>query len=102
MSNKKQTAVSWFRDKLFQDFGFAFSDNIANEALEMEIQQNIAYNANNPLRQVANMIEELGIDDAIEEYKCKVATNKESEHWKACLKIAKFYKKKTHGEQNND
>jgi hypothetical protein len=43
MSNKKQTAVEWLRDKLFQDFGFAFSDNIANEALEMESKKEQKY-----------------------------------------------------------
>ena len=43
MSNKKQTAVEWLRDKLFQDFGFAFSDNIANEALEMESKKQQKY-----------------------------------------------------------
>jgi hypothetical protein len=44
MSNKKQTPVSWLRDKLFQDFGFAFSDNIANEALKMESKKQQKYN----------------------------------------------------------
>jgi hypothetical protein len=43
MSNNKQTPVSWLRDKLFQDFGFAFSDNIANEALEMESKKQQKY-----------------------------------------------------------
>jgi hypothetical protein len=43
MSNKKETPVSWLRDKLFQDFGFAFSDNIANEALEMESKKQQKY-----------------------------------------------------------
>jgi hypothetical protein len=32
----KQTAVEWLREKLFKDFGFAFSDNIMQEAMEME------------------------------------------------------------------
>jgi hypothetical protein len=92
MSDKKQTAVEWLVERYFIQNGVLYGDEII-KAKEMEIQQNIAYNANNPLRQVANMIKELGIHGAIEEYKCKVATNKESEHWKACLKIAKFYKK---------
>jgi hypothetical protein len=92
MSDKKQTAVSWLREEYYNLEG-KLTRLSFETALEMEIQQNIAYNTNNPLRQVANMIKELGIDGAIEEYKCKVATNEESEHWKACLKIAKFYKK---------
>lgn len=37
------------------------------------------------------------IDDVIEEYKCKVANNKDSEFWKSCLKIANQFKKKSDG-----
>lgn len=36
---KKETAVDWLRQKLFDDFGFAFSDNILHEAKEMEKEQ---------------------------------------------------------------
>ena len=54
MKDKKETPVSLLRDKLverqanghkckFEDFMFAFSDNIANEALEMEAKKQQKY-----------------------------------------------------------
>jgi hypothetical protein len=43
MSNKKETPVSWLMDKLFQDFGVAFPDNIGNRALQMESQKQQKY-----------------------------------------------------------
>jgi hypothetical protein len=33
------TAVEWLKEKLFNDFGLAFSDNIFEQAKEMEKQQ---------------------------------------------------------------
>jgi hypothetical protein len=39
MSNKKETAVDSLRNKLLNEFGFAFSDNIFEEAKELEKQQ---------------------------------------------------------------
>ena len=33
------TAVEWLTEKLWVEFGFAFSDNILEEAKEMEKQQ---------------------------------------------------------------
>jgi hypothetical protein len=35
----KQTAVEWLREKLFKDFGLAFSDNIFEEAKKIEKKQ---------------------------------------------------------------
>ena len=35
----KQTAVEWLREKLWVEFGFAFSDNILEQAKEMEKKQ---------------------------------------------------------------
>ena len=35
----KQTAVEWLREKLWIEFGFAFSDNILDQAKEMEKEQ---------------------------------------------------------------
>ena len=40
METKKQTGVEWLKKKLFNEFGFAFSDNILNDAKEIE-KQNI-------------------------------------------------------------
>ena len=41
----RQTAVEWLTEKLRIEFGFAFSDNILEQAKEMEKQQIIdAYN----------------------------------------------------------
>jgi hypothetical protein len=39
----KTSPVRWLMDKLFQDFGVAFPDNIANEALEMESKKQQKY-----------------------------------------------------------
>ena len=39
MSNKKQTSVDLLRDKLFNDFGFAFSDNVFQQAQELHRQE---------------------------------------------------------------
>ena len=33
---KKQLAVDWLKEKLFQEFGFSYSDNIQEEAIAME------------------------------------------------------------------
>ena len=35
----KQTAVEWLREKLWKEFNFIFSDNILEQAKEMEKQQ---------------------------------------------------------------
>jgi len=35
----KQTAVEWLREKLRLEFGFIFSDNILEQAKEMEKEQ---------------------------------------------------------------
>jgi hypothetical protein len=35
---KKQLATEWLREKLFNDFGFSFSDNIFEEASKLEIK----------------------------------------------------------------
>jgi hypothetical protein len=44
MENKNITAIEWLRNKLFEEFGFAFSDNIADKAKEIEREQiKIAY-----------------------------------------------------------
>ena len=32
----KQTAVEWLREKLWKEFNFSFSDNILEQAKEME------------------------------------------------------------------
>ena len=36
---KQQTAVEWLRDKLFNEFSFSFSDNIFEQAKQMEKEQ---------------------------------------------------------------
>jgi hypothetical protein len=38
----KQTAVEWLTEKLRVEFGFAFSNNILEQAKEMEKQQSFA------------------------------------------------------------
>jgi hypothetical protein len=38
----KQTATEWLREKLQLEFGFIFSDNILEQALEMEKEQSHA------------------------------------------------------------
>jgi hypothetical protein len=43
MSNKKETAVDSLRNKLLNEFGFAFSNNIFEEAKEMESQKQQKY-----------------------------------------------------------
>ena len=35
----KHTAVEWLREKLWKEFNFIFSDNILEQAKEMEKQQ---------------------------------------------------------------
>ena len=35
----KQTAIEWLTEKLRDEFGFVFSDNILEQAKEMERQQ---------------------------------------------------------------
>jgi hypothetical protein len=39
----KQTAVEWLREKLRLEFGFIFSDNILEQAKEMEKEQIIDF-----------------------------------------------------------
>lgn len=39
MSDKKQTAVEWLTEKLWSEFRFAFSNNILEQAKELEKQQ---------------------------------------------------------------
>ena len=38
----KQTATEWLREKLQLEFGFIFSDNILEQAKEIEKEQNHA------------------------------------------------------------
>ena len=38
-----QTAVEWLREKLWKEFNFSFSDNILEQAKEMEKQQMIKF-----------------------------------------------------------
>jgi hypothetical protein len=40
---KQQTAVEWLTEKLRVEFGFVFSDNIFNQAKEMQEKQMIDY-----------------------------------------------------------
>jgi hypothetical protein len=40
---KEQTAVEWLREKLQLEFGFIFSDNILNQAKEMEKKEKIEF-----------------------------------------------------------
>jgi hypothetical protein len=35
----KKTAVEWLREKLWKEFNFSFSDNILEQAKEMEKEQ---------------------------------------------------------------
>jgi hypothetical protein len=35
----KQTAVEWLREKLWKEFNFSFSDNILEQAKEIEREQ---------------------------------------------------------------
>jgi hypothetical protein len=35
----KQTAVEWLREKLWKEFNFSFSDNILEQAKEIEKEQ---------------------------------------------------------------
>jgi hypothetical protein len=62
------------------------------KAREKEKQQKIAYKISTPLGHVAHCIEKYGIENAIEDYKCKLVNNKESKFWNDCLKIAEYYK----------
>lgn len=39
MSDKKQTATEWLREKLWIEFKFSFSDNIMKQAKEIEKNQ---------------------------------------------------------------
>jgi hypothetical protein len=39
MENKKQSSIDWLTNKLFEEFGFAFSDNILKQAKEMHMQE---------------------------------------------------------------
>ena len=39
----KQTAVEWLREKLWKEFNFSFSDNILEQAKEMEREQIIDF-----------------------------------------------------------
>jgi hypothetical protein len=39
----KQTAVEWLREKLWKEFNFSFSDNILEQAKEMEKEQSYTY-----------------------------------------------------------
>jgi hypothetical protein len=88
------TAVEWLKEKLRIEFGFAFSNNILEQAKEMEEQQKIAYKISTPLGHVAHCIEKYGIEIAISEYKCKLVNNKESKFWNDCIKIAELYNEK--------
>ena len=38
---KKQLATKWLKEKLFKDYGFAFSENIFKEAIKLEIKNTI-------------------------------------------------------------
>jgi hypothetical protein len=39
MEDKKQSSIEWLTDKLFEEFGFAFSDNILQQAKEKHKQE---------------------------------------------------------------
>jgi predicted GNAT family acetyltransferase len=89
----KQTAVEWLVSQLNkQGFAQVVTDEEIEQAKEMEKQQKIAYKISTPLGHVAHCIEQYGIENAIEEYRCKSVNNKESKFWNDCLRIAKFYK----------
>lgn len=56
---KKQTAVEWLTDKLFYELQFVFSNNILEEAKEIERQQIIEAHGNKKVKSagVSNCIE---------------------------------------------
>jgi len=64
MSNKKETAVDSLRNKLLNEFGFAFSNNIFEEAKEMESQKQQKYDEMlGMLDGMCNVWNEVGIND---------------------------------------
>jgi hypothetical protein len=87
----EKTAVEFLEEK-FNRLNGQLIDLDFQQAKQKENQQKIAYKISTPLGHVAHCIEKYGIQDAIEEYKCKLANNKESKFWNDCLKIAEFYK----------
>jgi hypothetical protein len=93
----KKTAVEWLIDRINKDYEengrlrYAYISNVFIQAKQMEKEQIIDYKISTPLGHVAHCIEKYGIEIAIEEYKCKLANNKDS-FWEECLAIAKFYK----------
>jgi len=58
----------------------------------IELQKQTTFELTIPYENVLFMIKKYGIEDTIEEYKCKVANNNESIFWKECLKISKKIK----------
>jgi hypothetical protein len=54
------TAVQWLAEKLWVEFRFAFSNNILEQALEMEKQQNVS------MKKVTTVLtqEEVGAESA--------------------------------------
>ena len=64
MSNKQMTAVDSLRNKLLNEFGFAFSDNIFEESLQMESQKQQKYDEMVAMLDgMCNVWNEVGIND---------------------------------------
>jgi hypothetical protein len=87
---EQESAVGWLvkEANLLENNGWILP--LFEQAKEMEKQQKIAYKISTPLGHVAHCIEQYGIENAIEEYRCKSVNNKESKFWNDCLKIAEF------------
>ena len=90
----EKTAVEYAIQEIEKLAGIkiARDEDCVIKAKQMEEQQKIAYKISTPLGHVAHCIEQYGIKDAIEEYRCKSVNNKESKFWNDCLRIAEFYK----------
>jgi hypothetical protein len=87
----EKTAVEWLEEQTRKPEWHSLKrQDIFEQAKEIEKQQKIAYKISTPLGHVAHCIEKYGIQDAIEEYRCKLANNKESKFWNDCLRIAEF------------
>jgi hypothetical protein len=71
----KQTAVEWLTEKLKTEFGFAFSNNILEQAKEMEKQQLSEYL--NGLSQNINRVEVIQHSPP---YNGRAYTNREAKH----------------------
>lgn len=69
----KQTAVEWLTEKLRIEFGFAFSNNILEQAKEIEKQQMIDF-ANDLLAR--NNKNYIALPDLAEQYYNEIYKNK--------------------------